>query len=292
MSSKSNIYFGSCSWKYDSWKGLVYPHFDKINYLEEYAKQYRSVEVDQWFWSLFAPGSPPALPKLKDIEEYNAATPRDFKFTIKAPNSVSLTHHYPRYTGGKMAENEYFLSPELWGKFIDSLGALKEKIGAVILQFEYLNKQKMPAQSIFLKKLEDFFTAIPRDVPVAVETRNPYYLNKEFFTFLHDQELIPVFLQGYYMPPVFPVIEKFRNLLPKSMIIRLHGPDRQGMEEKTNGVWNKIIAPKDEELQNLARLLGVLSEAGTEVYVNVNNHYEGSAPITIQKIETLMGAGA
>ena len=40
-----NIHFGTCSWKYDSWKGLVYPHFDKINHLEEYAKVFSSVEV-------------------------------------------------------------------------------------------------------------------------------------------------------------------------------------------------------------------------------------------------------
>ncbi len=292
MPSKTNIHFGTCSWKYDSWKGLVYPHYDKQNYLEEYAKVYNTVEVDQWFWSLFAPGSPVVLPKQKDTAEYDASTPDNFRFTVKAPNSVTLTHYYPRNTGNKMVENPNFLSVELWQSFIESLGPLKKKTAAAMLQFEYLNKQKMPDPRHFMKNLEGFLKDIPREVPVAVEIRNPNYLNKEFFTLLHDQNAIPVFLQGYFMPPVFDTIEKFKNLIPGKVIIRLHGPDRSGIEEKTGGIWNRVVEPKDEELHKLANVLKTLAEMDTEVYVNVNNHYEGSAPLTIQKIESLLGENA
>ena len=72
---------GTCSWKYDSWKGLIYPDFGEFNYLEEYSKQYNTVEIDQWFWSLFQ-GSKPALPKESTVNEYNQSVPEDFKFTI------------------------------------------------------------------------------------------------------------------------------------------------------------------------------------------------------------------
>ena len=288
MPSKTNLHFGTCSWKYESWKGLVYPHHEKQNYLEEYAKVYRTVEVDQWFWSLFAPGSPIVLPKQKDVTDYDAATPADFRFTVKAPNSISLTHYYTRNTGNKTVENPHFLSVELWRNFIDSLGPLKNKTAAAIVQFEYLNKQKMPDQRHFLKILEDFLKSIPREVPVAVESRNPYYLNRDFFTLLHDQNAIPVFLQGYFMPPIFETVEKFRHLIPGKAIIRLHGPDRSGIEEKTGGIWNRVVEPKDEELHKLAELLKTLAGMDTEVFINFNNHYEGSAPITIQKIESLL----
>lgn len=299
MPSTTNIHFGTCSWKYDSWKGLVYPHYDKQNYLEEYAKTYGTVEIDQWFWSLFAPDSPVVLPKQKDTAEYDAATPDDFRFTIKAPNSITLTHYYPKYAGtaqpssfshhpSAISPNPHFLSVELWNKFVDSLGPLKHKTAAAMLQFEYLNKQKMPDPRVFMKQLEDFLKAIPREVPVAVETRNPNYLNKEFFTLLHDQGVIPVFLQGYFMPPVFETVEKFRHLIPGKAIIRLHGPDRSGIEQKTGGIWNKTVEPKDEEIYKLGELLKTLAEMDTEVFVNVNNHYEGSAPITIQKIQSLL----
>lgn len=288
MSEMLNIHYGTCSWKYDSWKGLVYPHYEKINHLEEYAKVFSSVEVDQWFWALFSPDKPPLLPKQKDVEEYDSVTPDNFRFTIKAPNSLSLTHYYPRNAGGMVVENPSFLSTELWDTFLDSISDLKPKTAAVILQFEYLNKQKMPDQSLFLKMIEDFVKSASREVPIAIETRNPNLLTKEYFTLIHDLELIPVFLQGYFMPPVFGIIEKFINLLPKTIILRLHGPDRSGIEEKTKGIWNKIVEPKDGELMLLSNLLRELAERDTEVYVNVNNHYEGSAPLTIDKLKSLL----
>ncbi|MFZ0455829.1 MAG: hypothetical protein WCE54_01030 [Ignavibacteriaceae bacterium] len=43
----SNLFMGTCSWKYDSWRGIIYPEFGEINYLKEYSKHYNSVEVDQ-----------------------------------------------------------------------------------------------------------------------------------------------------------------------------------------------------------------------------------------------------
>jgi uncharacterized protein YecE (DUF72 family) len=64
----------------------------------------------------------------------------------------------------------------------------------------------------------------------------------------------------------------------------LHGPDRPGMEEKTKEKWNEIVAPKDEELERIVQMVKELMNTGLAVYVNVNNHYEGSAPKTIEKI--------
>ena len=38
--------FGTCSWKYDSWRGIVYSDAPKLNYLAEYAHHFDCVEVD------------------------------------------------------------------------------------------------------------------------------------------------------------------------------------------------------------------------------------------------------
>ena len=48
------IKIGTCSWKYSSWKGILYSNGVGSNYLSEHAKHYNTVEIDQWFWSLFA----------------------------------------------------------------------------------------------------------------------------------------------------------------------------------------------------------------------------------------------
>jgi len=71
-------------------------------------------------------------------------------------------------------------------------------------------------------------------------------------------------------------------------VIRLHGPDRQGIEKKTGKRWNQLVAPKDEELAAVAEMIMDLLDQGATVYLNVNNHYEGSAPLTIERIRKLL----
>ena len=50
MGEMSNrVKIGTCSWKYPSWKGILYSERVGKNYLSEYARHYDTVEIDQWF---------------------------------------------------------------------------------------------------------------------------------------------------------------------------------------------------------------------------------------------------
>lgn len=279
------IRYGTCSWKYDSWRDIVYPREGSFNYLTEYAKFFNTVEIDQWFWSLH-PGGKISLPKASDIKSYADSVPDTFRFTIKAPNSITLTHYYAK-GNAPLIPNASFLSPELTKKFLELLSGFGKLLGPVMLQFEYLNKKKMPSQDVFLQLLENYFSVLPGGFEFAIEIRNPNYLNNKFFDFCFKHHIHPVFLQGYYMPPVFPVISQFASQILDTAIIRLHGPDREGIEAKSGNVWNKRIEPKDTELHELLKSLFLLFGLEKNVYVNVNNHYEGSAPLTIGKIKQL-----
>ena len=75
----------------------------------------------------------------------------------------------------------------------------------------------------------------------VVEIRNPNWLNAENFDVLASHGLGNVFLQGYYMPPVAPIYARFADKLTGTGVIRLHGPDREGMEERTGKDWSKIV---------------------------------------------------
>ena len=52
--------------------------------------------------------------------------------------------------------------------------------------------------------------------------------------------------------------------------------------------WNKIYIPRDDELKDVIEMIKDLNNRGVEVYLNVNNHYEGCSPMTIGKITKLM----
>ena len=278
---------GTCSWKYDSWKGLVYPDKEEINFLSEYSKHFKTVEVDQWFWSLFEPKKA-VLPKDSDVKLYAESVKDDFRFTIKIPNSITLTHFYNKDKSAELKPNPFFLKADLFEKFLETLKPMKKNIGVLMFQFEYLNKQKISGLTEFLDRFESFIESIDKKYIYGVEIRNPNFLKKPFFDFLERNKLAMVFLQGYYMPPIWEVFNEYKDQIKSTAVIRLHGPDRSGIEKKTGSIWNQIVEPKDEELDKVAEIIYYLKNKKVDTYVNVNNHYEGSAPLTIQKINELI----
>ena len=278
---------GTCSWKYDSWKGIVYPEQEKFNHLSEYSKHFNTVEVDKWFWSLFEPKKA-LLPKESDVKSYTKSVPDDFRFTIKIPNSITLTHFYNKSKTEELKPNPFFLNTDLFEKFIETVNPMNKNIGVLMFQFEYLNKQKISGLTEFLDRFESFIGSIDNKYIYGVEIRNPNFLKKPFFEFLEKNNLAMVFLQGYYMPPIWEVFNEYKDQIKSTAVIRLHGPDRSGIEKKTGSIWNQIVEPKDDELDKIAMIIHYLKNKKVDTYVNVNNHYEGSAPLTISKINTLL----
>lgn len=277
------IRYGTCSWKYDSWKGIVYPDKENFNHLEEYSKHFNTVEIDQWFWSLFSLKKT-ILPDKNVVKAYAESVPGDFKFTIKIPNSITLTHFYNKDKTQPLVANPYFLNPDLFNAFLDTLTPMIEKIGVLMFQFEYLNKLKMSNVKEFIKRFEEFLASINRSFIYGIEIRNPNYLTNDYFSFLERNGLTMIFLQGYYMPPIWEVYEKMKSYIKTTTVIRLHGPDRSGIEEKAKGNWSTIIEPKENELTKVIKMINNINEKGVDLFVNVNNHYEGSAPLTIGRV--------
>lgn len=276
---------GTCSWKYPSWEGLVYSSREPGNYLAEYAEKYDTVEVDQWFWSLGKSGA--SLPSRQTVAEYDEATPPGFQFTVKCPNAITLTHQYAR-KGEPLVENPGFLDLGFFHRFIDALAEIVPKMGLFIFQFEYLNKDKMPSKARLLERLSSFIDGLPADFPYAFEIRNPSWLDAQWFGFLKEKKVAPVLLQGYWMEDVAKTIASYGSLIGDTFCVRLHGEDREGMEERTGADWSRILRPKDDELGRIIPAARLLADGGRKAFINANNHYEGSAPRTIGKITALL----
>jgi uncharacterized protein YecE (DUF72 family) len=262
---------------------LVYSDDEKLHYLKEYAKKYDTVEIDQWFWSLHGPNKI-TLPRSDVVEDYRRSVPSHFRFTVKIPNSVTLTHHYRRNKNDPLIPNTYFLSADMFHRFLETIHPLADYLGPLMFQFEYLNKQKMSSQTEFQDRFESFISRCPKEFLYGVEIRNPNYMNGSYFAFLNRNRLHHVFLQGYYMPPITDVYAKHTSGIRGTTVIRLHGPDRKGIERKSGGRWNRIVEPKDDELDGVAKMVENLIKSDVDVWLNVNNHYEGSAPLTIERI--------
>lgn len=296
-----DLRIGTCSWKYPSWHGMVYSAPKGINYLLEYSRKFNTVEVDQWFWSLFGTDTA-VLPKPTVVDEYAASVPSDFRFTVKVPNSVTLTHFYKKKKTDPLIRNPHFLSTDLLLQFLSLLEPIRTNLGPLMFQFEYLNRMKMESQFTFQSLFADFITRVralldaeqvDAEIPqfrFTVELRNPNWLNESYFRFLLENGLGLVLIDGYYMPPILRLYDRWAPLInqQKVVVLRLHGPDRRGIEKRAGSTWNRVVDERDDDLIPIADMIGELRSMGIQVYVNVNNHYEGSAPVTIEKIKRFL----
>ena len=286
---------GTTSWKYDTWKGLVYERektYRPDDYLADYAKSLDSVEVDQWFYSLFPGGlrlPDPAVAKL-----YAKSVPDDFVFTVKAPNSLTLTHYYsrqtPHYADFAGKPNPAFLDQDLLRRFLDSLSPLESKLGPIMFQFEYLNRQKMSSKEAFIERFGEFIDRAPKGYQYAVEVRNKNYYSPAYFDLLRDRGLGFVYVEVVYMPPIGEVFEKYKPETASFQIIRLHGGDRSEIEGRSGEVWDRIVAPKPTGLKAAVRIVRENAKKRVVTYLNLSNHYEGSAPLSLRRfLDVLAG---
>ena len=285
-----NLRIGTCSWNYDSWVGLVYTKTRRraVDYLPEYAQRFDTAEIDSWFY---------AIPDTASVAEYAGAVPATFRWTCKAPRQITLTHLRGSH-GKSNLPNPDFLSHELFGRFVSAIEPILPATDAVMLEFEYLNHEKMPGGlNQFVDVLSGFLDRVRREVgggiPIAIEPRNAGFLTTQWFRFLLSTETAHVFSQKQYMPQIAEVCQVHHDLIvqmPRA-VIRLLGGDRREIETETGRVWNRIVQPRDREKEVIA---GVVADFVKEGYatINVNNHYEGSAPLTVRSIRELLGFSA
>jgi len=84
-------------------------------------------------------------------------------------------------------------------------------------------------------------------------------------------------------------LEKNKEYVKNVSAIRLHGPDRKGIEKIANNNWNKIYIDRVKEISSIVQMIKGLETNEVDLFVNVNNHFEGSAPLTIERIRNALG---
>jgi len=65
-------------------------------------------------------------------------------------------------------------------------------------------------------------------------------------------------------------------------------PHRGDIEKQADNRWDKIIIARDQELADVVNMVNSMLSRGINVFLNVNNHYEGSSPLTIERTQRLL----
>jgi uncharacterized protein YecE (DUF72 family) len=146
---------GVSGWAYAKWKPDFYPaKLSSAKFLGFYASRLNSVEVNYTFRS---------FPTEKLLGNWIAATPPDFKFAVKAHQSITHIKRLKNVT-------------DATAKFITSLKPLEEanKLGPVLFQLP-------PNLKFDLKLLEDFLAELPDKTRCTIEFRNASWFVEDVF---------------------------------------------------------------------------------------------------------------
>ena len=143
----SRYWLGCSGWAYDDWVGPFYPPGTPPGeFLERYARVFRTVEVDS---SFYRPPTPFLLRRWAD------RTPDGFRFALKVPREVT----HSKEVGGE----------EVLARFLESLAILRNrgKLGPIVLQFPASFRADRGAAT-----LDRLLSGIPEEFLLAVELRH------------------------------------------------------------------------------------------------------------------------
>jgi len=277
------VYFGTSSWKYRGWEGLIYrggyeseAQFQRQS-LREYTALLPCVGVDFTYF---------AWP-VEDMMAYLVeSTPENFRLLPKVTKRITMSHFPSLPAYGKWAgqPNPEYLDARLFEeKFLAPLRRLSGRIGLV--QFEFSGPEERD-----LERLESFFAQIPRDFPYAVEIRNPALAGAPLYNLLRRQGLSAAFSSWNRMPPVGDQFSAYLAAGGTADTTPLLGlgivrPGRSYEEAvRLFQPYNEIREAYEEGCSQLAQLGLWAIKNRRKAYILVNNRWEGSAPHSIGRI--------
>lgn len=261
------IRLGTCAWSFDDWKGNFYPErIAPAAMLPFYARYFSAVEIDSTFY---------AIPAASAVEAWAARTPAHFRFAAKLPKAIS----HERRLRGAEAESEAFLA---------SLRPLGPKLGVVLLQFsEWFEPAGGNAAA-----LEAWLARFAgRGVRFAVELRHAAWREAEAAALLRQHGVALAWNDLSRLEDEAAEPARHTERTADFLYVRLMGDQRTKFRPDGGRVhrYGSLMWPRTGALRAWAQRLRPVGLAGDEVYVFVNNHYEGSSPVTCERLARELG---
>ena len=249
-SDQSRVAIGTSGFSYKDWEGNFYPAGLKPgDYLRHYVTRYSTVEIDMTFYR---------IPTPLMIDRWREIAPENFTFCAKFPQTVTHEGNLK----DRIAEAN---------RFIDVMKGLDHKLGPLLLQFPYSFK---PDQLGFLASL---LQGISKDVRIALEIRNKYWLKKpQFFDLLREQGIGFCLVQHPWVPRCKEVTADF-------VYLRFLGDHKTITED-----FSFVRDEKEDDLQWWRGSILQLSKAEREIFIFFNNHYSGHSPTTADRFKELL----
>jgi uncharacterized protein YecE (DUF72 family) len=284
--ASKGIYFGTSSWKYPGWKGMVYnrPYPSKKAFEEECIAEYSGL-----FPTVCADFALYNFPDAQKMRALHDATADGFRVSLKVTDRVTIKRYprLPRHGVNAGRENPDFLNVELFeDAFLRPIEALGTKRGVVIFEFSAFSAESGVTFDVFMKSLDAFLARLPRDTAYAVEIRNREFLTADYLAMLSSHGAAHVLNNWTRMPPIIEQIQVAGVLTGGFSVARaLLRPGRTYQEAVEKFQPYEEIREENPEIRTgLAEAVGRCIAEKKELYAYVNNRAEGNSPKTIEAI--------
>jgi uncharacterized protein YecE (DUF72 family) len=289
------VRFGTSSWNYPGWKGLVY-HRDyegrgaSAKMLEEYARfpLFRTVGIDSSFY---------APPTETVLASYAERLPPGFPCVSKVWNQITVqtfSKAQDKARGGKV--NTDFLNPDI---FLEAVYGpyqqhFADHAGPFVFEFQAIGRGSGMTPERFADRLDEFFSALPREGQYAVEIRNEEFLTPMYFAVLREHGVAHVFNSWTRMPPIGDQLDLPGSLSGPFIVARALLQQGRTYDEAVDAFapYDRIQDPSPPLRQDLLRLIETAVRTRIPAYLLVNNRAEGSAPLTVAEVLRMLPPAA
>jgi uncharacterized protein YecE (DUF72 family) len=249
MSSKDDtFYLGTSGWAHRDWVGQLYPHeMSPAEYLTAYAQHFRTVELEHTRYN---------IPTRHLVQSWYHRTPAGFRFSPCLPRAITHDARLQNIRG-------------TLDNFLAVMTELGDKLGPILVQLPETFRSSEQDQ------LETFLSALPQEVPFAIEFRHGSWLRDATFTLLEAHQVAWVVVDAPFLPRMPRVTANFAY-------VRWHGHPGTGQRVRRQTDPAAAFHPWVPILRHLARQTVC-------VYGYVRNSFSGYAPRDCATLLELLG---
>ncbi len=265
LRDQQKIRLGACAWSFDEWRGAFYPaELPQDQWLEFYANYFSAVEVDSTFYS---------APTERTVQRWVESTPASFRFACKLPREIT---HASRLRDWRSDFNAFL-------RAVEPLGT---KLHVILVQLPPSFAPKDGKST-----LRSFVEQLPRDFRFAIEFRHAGWHKPQIIHLLEKHRVCWVWAD------TSPLNE--RNLAPFELwpnttdflYVRLLGDyvTKYGAAGERIHQYGKLLWKREAALDSWALKIERHLQESRNVWTFVNDHFEGFAPETCQRLAQRLG---
>jgi uncharacterized protein YecE (DUF72 family) len=252
---------GCQSWGYEDWvtkadgPPVFYPRGTKhADMLDQYARLLKTVEVDSTAYG---------TPQATTFEGWLEKVPPGFLFSLKVPRMI--THEF------SLDERSYPIMAE----FCERSRVLGDSLGTILIQLPASFESSRPNG----QRLREFLPLLPKDLRFAVEFREPGWFVHWTFEELNEVGVALALVEGPWVDRQV-MFRSIPHLKTEHSYVRIMG-------ERDLVKFDRVYRNRDDEITKWAACLPKVE--AREVFVYTDNHFEGHAPATANKLKRLLG---